>query len=444
MDREERTVPGMRSVRPSVAVGPNRPGIPDNTREAAAAASLEKLAELVRQAEAKTRARKIEGETQHAAEEFRAAELRAQRAVERLRTVRPAGLRALEQADHDEQLLKDLVRKLALYKSSLTSEADAEQLIAASQAEIERTRRQTRLDLEEVTREVEEARRELRLATDQYRALRREIDRLQPELAEPFAAEDRLLWDAEAHFPGGQLQLLAHEVDAGLNAFASLGKLEQYARLKVWIGRFRYYQAVARPRRRMTEELQALSHRVFHQLKYLSRQYEPGYIEAFRQDFSTDWAAYVAEAQEQLVQAIENGRRNRDADSQAARDRESSGERAAAPTGGAGLRAGGPSPPLGSHVAPAARTVPASLVELKSLVAQTRLPDEGLDEFLDVLKQAVEDVGVTHPELLRLTLPFREFIDGGDGLDVLRRNLDRIQARRDETAAREDDEPDEE
>src|SRR5271169_4947867 len=272
--------------------------------------ALERLAELVRHAEAKTRARKIEGETQHAAEQFRAAELRARRAVERLRTIRPAGLRALEQADHDEQLLKDLVRKLALYKSSLTSEADAERLIAASQAEIERTRRQTRVDLEDVTREVEEARRELRLATDQYRALRREIDRLQPELAEPFAAEDRLLWDAEAHFPGGQLQLLAHEVDAGLGEFATLTKLEQYARLKVWIGRFRFYQASQDRDAEVTEELQALSHRVFHQLKWLSRQYEPGYIEAFRQDFSADWAAYVSEAQEQLVQAMEVSRRN--------------------------------------------------------------------------------------------------------------------------------------
>ena len=84
---------------------------------------MERLAELVRQAEAKTRARKIEGETQHAAEQFRATELRARRAVERLRVVRPANIRALEQADTDEQLLKELVRKLALYKSSLTSEA---------------------------------------------------------------------------------------------------------------------------------------------------------------------------------------------------------------------------------------------------------------------------------------------------------------------------------
>jgi hypothetical protein len=397
--------------------------------------ALEKLSELVRQAEAKTRARKIEGETQHAAEQFRAAELRARRAVEKLRVVRPAGLRALEQADTDEQLLKDLVRKLALYKSSLTSEADAERLIAASQAEIERTRRQTRVDLEEVTREVEEARRELRVATDQYRQLRREIDRLQPELAEQFAAEDRLLWDAEAHFPGGQLHLLAHEVDGGMNAFGSLGKLEQYARLKVWIGRFRYYQASHDRDAELTEELQALSHRVFHQLKYLSRQYEPGYIEAFRQDFSTDWAAYVAEAQEQLIQAIEAGRRNRDAESHAARDRDAAPDRV--PAGGILAAARSVAAAPAGAAAVANRPAPASLVELKAIVARTRLPEEGLDEFLETLRQAIDDVGTTHPELLRLALPFREYIDGDDGLAVLRRNLERIQARRDESAARE-------
>ena len=243
-------------------------------------------------------------------------------AVEQLRHVRPASVRALEQADADEQLLKDLVRKLAVYKSSLGSEADAERLIAASQAEIERTRQQTRAELEEIGGEVDDARRELRTATDQYRQLRRELDRLQPELAAQFSAEDRLLWDAESHFPGGQLQLLGHEVDAGLNAFGSVAKLEQYARLKVWIGRFRLYQASHDREAEATEELQALSHRVFHQLKWLSRQYEPGYIEAFRQDFSTDWSGYVAEAQEQLVQAIEASRRARDGEPHPHREHE--------------------------------------------------------------------------------------------------------------------------
>ena len=273
--------------------------------------SLAQLAELVRQAEAKTRARKIEAETQHAAEQFRESEKRSRQALERMRVARPECTRALEQADADEQLLKDLVRKLAQFKSSLKSDADAEHLVDTSQAEIERTRKEARAELEAAARELEEARRDLRTAVDAYRQLRRELERLQPELVEQFADEDRLLWDAESHFPGGQLQLLAHEVEAGLNAYAHLPKLEQYARLKVWIGRFRYHQAGVDRDAENAEELQAMAHKVFHQLKWLSRQYEPGYIEAFRQDFSTDWAAYVAEAQEQLAQAVEAHRRAR-------------------------------------------------------------------------------------------------------------------------------------
>src|ERR1700755_3304811 len=90
MDREERLVPGVRGTRAGMGLGANRGVVPDSGREAAASPALEKLAELVRQAEAKTRARKIEGETQHAAEQFRAAELRARRAVERLRAGRRA------------------------------------------------------------------------------------------------------------------------------------------------------------------------------------------------------------------------------------------------------------------------------------------------------------------------------------------------------------------
>jgi hypothetical protein len=406
--------------------------------------ALERLAELVRQAEAKTRARKIESETQHAAEQFRAAELRARRAAEQNRVSRPAGLRVLEQADADEQLLKDLVRKLALYRASLGSGADAERLIAASQAEIERTRRQTRSELEEIGREVEEARRELRTATDQYRQLRRELDRLQPELAVQFAAEDRLLWDAEAHFPGGRLQLLAQEVDAGLSTFGSLSKLEQYARLKVWIGRFRHYQAAQDRDTELTEELHTLSHRVFHQLKWLSRQYEPGYIEAFRQDYSTDWPAYVAEAQEQLVQAIEASRRARDAELQPNddHDRAPAVERSSSSLTSTVSRAAS----LVSHATSvtAASAAPvavphlassSSMAGLKALVARGGLPHEGLDQFLATLRHAIDDVGTAHPDLLRLVLPYREYINGDDGLGALRRNLERIQARCDDAQA---------
>ena len=393
--------------------------------------ALDQLAELVRQAEAKTRARKIESETQQAAEQFRIAEQRAQRAVERDRVLRPAKLRILEQADSDEQLLKDLVRKLALYNSSLSSQADAEKLIAASQAEIERTRRESKAELEEISRDLEESRTNLRTHVDAYRQLRRELDRLQPDLSAQFVAEDRLLWDAEAYFPGGQLQLLAHEVDAGLSAYASLIKLEQYARLKVWIGRFRFYQSSQGRAVDVSDELQSLSHRVFHQLKWLSRQYEPGYIEAFRQDFSTDWAAYVAEAEEQLQHAIEACHRAHIPEFRSCRDRESTSECNPPPPLGVFLRV------LGSTHAPAqtpvalataqVQTAGASLGRLKGIVAGIHLPDDGLDQFLATIQQAIDDVGTSNPELLRLVLPYREYINGEEGLSVLRRNLDRIQ-----------------
>ena len=394
--------------------------------------AIDQLAELVRQAEAKIRARKIEGETQQVAEQFRVAEQRARRAVERYRISQPASMRILEQADTDEQLLKDLVRKLALYKSSLGSQADAEKLIAASQSEIERTRHESRTELEEIGREIDEARRELRIAIDTYRQLRRELDRLQPELAVQFTSDDRLLWDAEAHFPGGQLQLLAHEVDAGLNAYASLSKLEQYARLKVWIGRFRFYQASQDRESELSEDLQALSHRVFHQLKWLSRQYEPGYIEAFRQDFSTNWSAYVTEAQEQLHQAIEACHRARDAELPHPH-RESTSEHVTTPPLLYSLEYLGSTHHSSASPTPVASTtaqfqaVTASMAGLKALVASNHLPDEGLEQFLAALRQVVGDLGTTNPELLRLVLPYREYINGEEGLGALRCNLERIQ-----------------
>src|SRR5262249_46383355 len=143
----------------------------------------------------------------------------------------------------DEQQLKDLVRKLAQFKSSLDPGSDAEHLIETAQVEIRRKRDEAKTALEVLGHEVDEARRELRTAIDHYQQLRRELDRLQPQLAVTSTAEDRLLWDAETLFPGGQLQALAREVEASLSSFSFLVKMEQYAQLKIWIGRLRLYQA---------------------------------------------------------------------------------------------------------------------------------------------------------------------------------------------------------
>lgn len=364
--------------------------------------SLERLAEVVRQAEAKTRAKKLGAETQQAAEAFRAAEQRAHVASKRLREIRPQRLRELEQADGDEQYLKELIRKIAQFKATLDADSNAEDLIQNAQVEIDRKRKEAQTELEQVTRESDEARKELRVAMEQFQQLRRELDRLQPQLADKFSAEDRLLWDAEMHFPGGQLQALAREIEASINYFGVLGKMEQYSQLKIWIGRFRLHQATIDSD--VSEETQILAQRVFHQLKGLSKTYEPGYIEAFRHDYSTDWVAYVAEAQEQFLQATEAARRSKDWEQhrleQQARDQERQQQ----------ARESGHS----------------ALEELKALMARVNLPDEGVEEFLNLLKQVVNGLGASDPKLLELVMPFRELISGGNGLRALRRNLDRL------------------
>jgi hypothetical protein len=356
----------------------------------------------VRQAEARSRAKKLGAEAQQAAEQLREAEQRARTASQHLREVRPTKVRLLEKADADERELKELVKKLAQFKTALEPGADAEALIETAREEIEQIRREAQAVLDEVGREADEARRALRVAMDHYQQLRRELDRLQPQLAESFSQDDRLLWDAEIHFPGGQLQALAREVEAGAPYFGMIARAEQYAQLKVWIGRYRQFQAAGE--HEMGEETIAVSQRVFHQLKTLSKTHEPGYIEAFRQDFNTDWALYIADAQEQLMQATEAARRSRDWEQQRGEQQARTQERQLQ----------------------ARESGRIALAELKGLMARVHLPDEGLDEFLERLKQVVNGLGASDAELLELVMPYREHISGGNGLRALRRNLDRI------------------
>jgi hypothetical protein len=377
-------------------------------------ASLERLNELVRQAEAKSRAKKLGSETQQAAEQLRTAEQRARVAAKRLREVRPARLRELEQAESEEQQLRELTKKLAQFKSSLDPDTQAEALIDGARAEIDRVRREATTALEEVNKESDEARKGLRAAMETYLQLRKELDRLQPQLADSFSQDDKLLSEVETYFPGGQLQSLAREVEAAGPYFGVLSRPEQYAQLKIWIGRHRQFQAAGERESDAStaggDEIPVLAQRVFHQLKGLSKQYEPGYIEAFRLDFHTDWNAYIAEAQEQLLQATEQARSSREREQMRGeyQAREVERQQQARESGRA------------------------AVVELKALMARASLPDEGLDEFLGVLKQAVNGLGASDPDLLELVMPYRELISGGNGLRALRRNLDRI--RQDETA----------
>ena len=360
--------------------------------------SLQRLNDLVRHTEAKSKAQRIHIEMRSATEQFRAAAERAQAAERRLRETRPVRLKELEQVDAEELQLKELIKKVAQVKSQMDSDNDAEELISAAQREVESKRREAREDLESATRESEEARRELKSALEAYQQLRVDLDQIQPTLAEGLAAEDRLATEAEMLFPGGQLRSLNKEVEDGVSHFGLLEPREQYAQLKIWIGRYRRLQTY-----NLTEEEQLMSRRIFGKLVGLSKEYEPGYIEAFQINFVCDWEQFITEAQEQLKQASEFSRRKREMHRQHEEYQSREQER---------LRQ-------------ARESGHSALDELKSVLLRFNLPEEGTEEFREVLSRVVGGLGASDTTLLELVMPFRDLIDGWSEFRALRRNLDR-------------------
>lgn len=362
--------------------------------------ALERLAEMVRQAEAKTRAQKLGGETRQAAEQLRAAEERARVVERRLREERPARLRALEDADTDEVKLKELTRKVAQLRSSLPGEQvrEIEAGIDSSKAEIETKRREAQAVLEELTREATEARRGLQTATDHYQQLRKEMERLQPQLASDFSADDRIAKAAEQLFPAGQIHALAREIDDGSAHFGMLDAREQLAQLTIWIGKYRRLQASDLSD--VPDEDQFLLTRLFPRLVGISKQYEPGYIEAFRQGFNTDWDAYVADAEDQFRQATDLSRRGKEVEArrrdQQARDVETRRL--------------------------ARENAQTALEELKGVITRYHLPDEGIEEFQEALARVVAGYGASDPDVLELVMPYHDLLTGGD-FRALRKNL---------------------
>lgn len=366
--------------------------------------ALDRLADLVRQAEAKSRAQRIHIEIRNASDALKAAAERTRIAELRLREVRPGRQQELEESEIEEQQLKDLVKKMAQVKTSLESDDTPEELIMAAQREIEDKKRKALAEIEEVTTESDEAKRELRVAMDQYQQLRNDLDRLQPQLADGLAIEDRLANESAMYFPAGQLQALSKEVEDGVTHFGLLDPKEQYAQLKIWIGRYRKLQTFP-----LNEDEQAMSRRIFGKLVGLSKEYEPGYIEAFQINFTCDWDKFIEEAQEQMKQATELARRKRDMERQHVEYQSREQER----------------------VRQARESAHEALEEMKALLVRYNLPDEGVEDFRDVLSRVVAGLGASDPQVLELIMPFRDLIDGWSEFRALRRNLDR--AREDES-----------
>lgn len=385
-------------------------------KEFSMGSSLERLGELTRQAESKTRAQRLGGETRQAAERLEAAEARMRDADLKVQQIRPARLRDLERADTEDSLLREYVKKLAHSLGSLEpdQQREAEQLIARSREEIASTRREAQEELEVIHREAEAARRELRAARDLYNSLRRELDLLLPELAPEFTADDRLAREADRFFPAGQIQALGREIDDGERHFGMLEQREQYAQLKIWIGRYRRLQAAVESGEAadLTDEEQSQLREIFPRLVGISKQYMPGYIEAFSRAFETDWDAYVQDATEQFRQATEAARATREAEQRRREIQSNLDERRRA----------------------ARETGRGYLDELRSLVQSHNLPEEGAEEFLAAVSNVVTHLGTADPELLDLIRPYAELF-GGKDFRAIRRNLERIEGEDDDIEA---------
>ena len=362
--------------------------------------TLERLAEVLRQAESKSKAQRLGGDVRLAGEALKAAETRAAEAQARIRDERPARLRELKQAAEEAKLLHDMTIKLAQCKPFVSPEDKPEDLVQAARTEIETKRVEAQSTLDTIVRDAAESQKALQIALERYQELRGEMDRLLPQLADEFDETDRLVSGIGRLFPASQIPELIAEIEDGASHFGVLDAREQKAQLMIWIGKLRRLQGMDFAEG--GEETLALE-QVFRRLVSLSKQYMPGYIDAFQEGYVADWDQYIVDAQEVFRLSAESARRDREVkslrDEQARRDlerrkltRESYRE---------------------------------AFVSLRATISAHDLPRSGVDEFLEVLGRVVNLGGASEPELLELVRPFRELITGGD-FRVLRKHLDRI------------------
>lgn len=371
--------------------------------DAAASPALDRLAELLRQAEAKTRVQELTGLIRKAAEPLRGAGDRLEQAERRARDVRPARLRELEQIDIDDIRLKELVRKTAQNRALLANDEqrEAERLIDAARVEIEARRKTAQTEVSSINRELDDARREVRILLDRYRAVRGEMERLLPE-EDGFQEEDAAAQRAESFFPEYQIRAFSKEIDDSGAHYGTLDRREQYAQMMIWIGRLRKFQ-MADP----SDEERDLLEQIFRKLVTLSKTYEPGYIEAFHRQYQADWDVYVAEAQERLRLASEDSRRDRGGD----RDRGEFRRRI----------------DFESQRPHARKAAQAGLDALRSVIARHgfELPNTGAEEFRNTLVRVVESYGPLDGALIDLVGPYRELCVGPD-LQRLKAYLDQL------------------
>lgn len=250
--------------------------------------TLDRLERLVARAEEQYSREKLRAELQElmqrmarASERHRAAQEALTAALQRKQEVKAASA-------EEEARLAALESRMDAFNAAGIDLGEAREVAAAAREEIRNRRTEAEERAQAAERELSEAEAALQDASAAVRRAREMSVRIHNE-APPAPSRET---DAAA---GEALAKLERELDALEASFGSWSREQQMARMKTWIGRLRRIQ-----QRPLSDDDDRRARRMFPRLVGISKQYEPGYIEAFRQDFVTDWDFYVDAAQKQI------------------------------------------------------------------------------------------------------------------------------------------------
>lgn len=270
---------------------------------------LNELEQLVSEAETRAAREKIEASLRTALDAWNAAVREAQDAKEAFSQLESSVETDVQRLDLEQQRLTDLENRMATVRSYLADTSLAEQLVENARTAISQERREVQSRIDEAEERVRVATTALQQASHAYRRSREDADTAgvgtKLEGAPGMREVMRVL-------PQGELLELEQEVADVQNWFDTFSAEEQLARLKVWIGRLRRLQEeITDP------EAESRSRKVFTALVGISKTHQPGYVDAFRTDYVTDWNAYIIAAERQFTEA-----QAREAETRAARERE--------------------------------------------------------------------------------------------------------------------------
>lgn len=267
--------------------------------------ALDRLHALVLKAEARSKSGKAEKDMQAAAAEVQRVGLLFKAAKKELDITGAQAKADLATCNKGDADLLDLIKNITKLRASMSKDEQAEidLEIDTSRRELARKRTEATETITRVQAAFNAATEAYNKAAEAFEKIEEDCRRLRIHVETDFSQIVEGLREFRSMTPRGALQALAIEIRTNDEAVRKSPKRKIYHQIQVWLGRFRLAQEQLREN---GEEEAVRSHlvMVFNSLKSISRDCEPGYIEAFRIDYQCDWVAYIKDAEAALASLI--------------------------------------------------------------------------------------------------------------------------------------------